>query len=329
MKVSHLLLSISVLFTPFIQSCGQQKNTDSAAVEEAFELLIHDKNFNQELALEEEDQFNGENHPYRQIFGDIDGDGHSDVLLRFTIEGRGGGNNWDAHYALFLYKNISWQYHSQIDAGSQKSERIIQFTEINEGKIIGHLVSNDDNTSTQIPVEFIFKNNQLINIYTRLHKDTFSIYPYMYVNKVFTNEFLEIPIYGNLKQYQNLLEKGTIKNPEEQPECGRIIEDGIYSELHYPQIIFELNNQKEAAMQTLILQGSNYRLNTNLGTLTENTSFKEISELFSNSENELIIRNNEDDKILIIPDGEDSDNEIHLHFDKNDLLHSLVFFVPC
>ncbi len=38
------------------------------------------------------------------VYGDVDGDGAKDAVVRYTLEGAGGGNSWGQNLAVFLNK---------------------------------------------------------------------------------------------------------------------------------------------------------------------------------------------------------------------------------
>jgi hypothetical protein len=200
--------------------------------------LKQDKKFQQSLAMEYEDQFNGEGHPQRLLFGDMNGDGFADALLRFTVEGRGGGNNWDAHYAVFLNKENQWKYSTQLDASVFADDRVFEIHKIENAVIKGNWVGGRDEGLTPYAAEYILKNGQIINIFTALHQTESVEREYLNIETILTSEHTAIPLTGNLEIYERLLGKGKIAIPEEQPECDTYYDEGTIRYLDYPSLHF-------------------------------------------------------------------------------------------
>ncbi len=336
------ILLISGLFGTML-SCGQNHpksgnilqnsdtvitTNDSLAVEEAFELLKQNADFQQSLAMEYEDQFNGEGHPKRMIFGDINGDGLKDALLRFTVEGRGGGNNWDAHYAVFLSKENQWKYSTQLDASIFADDRVLEIQKIENAVIKGNWVGDSDESLTPYAAEYIFKNDQIINTFTALHQTESVEREYLYIETILTPEHTAIPLTANLKSYEQLLGKGKIANPEEQPDCGTYFEEGFIRHLDYPSLHFELNEKNEAVLISLKLK-TGFRLQTDKGTLNEHTTLENLKSIFKKNDSYMILDEEKNFTIFAIPDGVQSDNQWRFTFDNSGKLISASLFIPC
>jgi len=302
---------------------------DSAALIQAFEQLKTDTRFLSDVALEDEKVFSWNDDGRKIIRGDLNGDGAIDALVFFTIEGRGGGNNADTHYALFLNENDQWNYQTQLDAGGNWAERLTMLDEIKDGKITGNRVGNGNESLPNIPVEFIFKNNALVNTYTALHGTGTGEGIYLRVYEIQTPEDVSVLLTAPLKNYQQLLGEGKLITPSDPPECGTHFDEGTYSELHYPNLLIELNNHTDGACQTVTLKGSGYKLQTDHGTLTEKTTLSELKNALRMNDSEWLDEEEDGSKTVIVPDGEYSDDQIHLLFDKNEELVSVTFFVPC
>ena len=302
---------------------------DSIAIMMAFKNAKSEKKFIKDLGLENEDHFRW-NDDLIQIFrGDLDGNSSEDALLFFSIEGRDGGNNWDAHYALFINQNNQWKYISQINAGGDFAEYILFLNKIESGKITGNYLSNKDESLPEIPVEYVFRNGALINIYTGLHKTSNEEREYLSITEIRTTENVSIPLLGTLKEYQKLLGKGKISRPKEQPECGTYFDEGIISYLEYPKLKFEVNDKNRAAWITVEMPNSGIRVQTDKGTITEKTTLEELKSIFYKTDSWDITEMDRETQVFIIPDGMESDNQLHIIFDKNGKLISLSLFVMC
>jgi hypothetical protein len=324
-------------------SCGQNNNSaqnadatetseivenDSAAIMQTFEKLKTDKKFLKDVGLENEKTYSWNDDMVKIISGDLDNDGTADALVGFTVEGRGGGNNYDMHYAILLQKNNQYQYQNQFDANAGSPELFYGLKKIENGIIKGAIMGNNDD-DYEIPVEFIFKNNELVNTFTTLHKTETAEREYISVSEILTPENVSVPLTTTLKEYQQLLGKGTITEPDLTVECGTYFDEGEYRELRYPNLIFELNDQKKAAFQTLTFKNSGYKLQTDKGTITEKTTLKELQSVLYKTDSWWMYEEEDGGKTLAAPDGEESDNQLKFHFDKNGNLMSVKLFIPC
>lgn len=297
---------------------------DSIAVEAAFELLKKNADFQQSLAMEYEDQFNGEGHPQRMVFGDINSDGLTDALLRFTVEGRGGGNNSDAHYAVFLSEENQWKYNTHFEASIFADDRFLAIDKIENGIIKGNWMGEMDKSLTPYAAEYIFKNNQIINTFTALHQTEM----FLSIDAILTSDYIIIPLTGNLKTYEQLLGKGQIVTPSEQPECGSYFEEGTISYLEYSNLQFELNDENEAVVISLKFKNG-LKLQTDKGTINEDTKMEDLKGVFQQNDSYMILDEDKNFTLFSIPDGAESDNQWRFTFDKKGNLISLSLFIPC
>jgi len=137
---------------------------DSNAVLTAFKRTAKTERFIKELGVK------GNGGPDASVFdserpiliGDLNGDHLEDALMPFSIEGRGGGNNWDAHYAVFINKGGKLEYQYSFSRGGDLGETQIDFINIKDGIIHGMEVpgihsSEVDSTS----VNYIYRKKDL------------------------------------------------------------------------------------------------------------------------------------------------------------------------
>lgn len=307
---------------------SEKPATDSIAIMQAFEKLKADKKFLKDLALENEKIFSWNDNMVKIISGDLDNDGTSDALVSFSVEGRGGGNNYDMHYAVFLNKNNQYQYQNQFDANAGSPELFYWFKAIENGIIKGAIMSNS-NDKYGVPVEFIYKNRSLINTFTALHKTETAEREYISVSEILTPENISVPFTATLKEYQKLLGNGKIAEHKGSIDCGTYFDEGEYNELQYPNLIFELSDKKKAAFQTLIFKNSNFKLQTDKGTVTGKTTLKELQNILYKSDSWWTFEEEDGGKTLAAPDGEESDNQLKFHFDKAGNIVSVTLFIPC
>lgn len=347
MNKTALFTVLTAAFLLLITSCGQSASktgtvnnaqdnlhiqtapaTDSIVLMQAFEQLKTDKKFLKDLALENEKIFSWNDNMVKIISGDLNGNGIPDALLGFTVEGRAGGNNHDLHYAVFLKENNGWAYQGQFDGNAGSPELFYGFKAIENGVIKG-AISDNKNEAYEVPVEFIFKNKTLINIFTELHRTETGEREYISVSEILSPENVSVPLMTTLKECQKLLGKGTITEPQETIDCGTYFDEGEYRELQYPNLIFEVNNLKKAAFQTLKIKNSNFKLQTDKGTITEKTTLKELQNMLHKNDSWWINDEEDGGKTLAVPDGEESDNQLRFHFDKNGNIVSVRLFIPC
>lgn len=138
-----------------------QASLDSIALEKAFELLKTNPTFLKELGLENEKGFWWNDDFRNIIIGDLNGDGVADALFLIMIEDIGIKGNWNMHYAVFLNENNKWEYKSQLDAGGKRIAHILSITQIENEKIIGIWLAEDESVEG-VPASFIFKNGSVI-----------------------------------------------------------------------------------------------------------------------------------------------------------------------
>lgn len=332
-------LSLSALL--LMLACGQSQsqtantssknsaNNDSISLMQTFQHLKTDKQFLKDLALENEKVFSWNDNMVKPLFGDLDKDGVDDALIAFIVEGRGGSNSYDMHYAILLSKNNDWKYQGQFDNNAGAPELFYWFTEIKNGIIQGAIMNNEDEAYS-VPAEFIYKNKSLINTFTALHKTDFEEREYISISEIMTPENVAVPLTATLSEYQKLLGKGKVSEPDLSVECGTYFGEGEYRELQYEHLIFEVNDMKKAAFRTLIFTDGNFKLQTNKGSITANTTLKELQNVLQANDS-WQIEDEEDGsgKTLSIPDGIESDNQLIFHFDAKGKIESVTLDIPC
>lgn len=144
---------------------------DTTAVLTAFKKITKTDLFIKELGIESNDQdglggsvFDSE-RPI--LIGDLNGDHLDDAIMPFSIEGRGGGNNWDAHYAIFINNGGVLQYKYSFDRGGDLAETQTDFKSIKNGVIKGMEVPGfhfPEGKST--PVEYMYRSTELSELLT-------------------------------------------------------------------------------------------------------------------------------------------------------------------
>ena len=152
---------LALFFSSTFAVAQTDAEKDSLAVLQAFEKLKTNRAFLKELALIKEKHYQFSDFILKPILGDLNHDETVDALLVFSIENRGGGNNYDIHYAVFMQENKKWNYVSLFDAGTDKSEYFIGFQSIESGIIRGVKLQEDDE-STGKPVAYILKDKEII-----------------------------------------------------------------------------------------------------------------------------------------------------------------------
>ena len=349
MNRTFLLTVISPLIALFTFSCGHSNpstleqaerldtiseiiNTspnDSIAIMHAFETVKSDKKFIKSLGWDAEDEFHWNDDLIKIFRGDLDGDGSEDALVFFIIEGGDLGNNWYAHYAAFLNQDNQWNYVAQIKVGGNWNERFLLVEQIKNGKISGNSVGNKDESLPEIPEEYILKNGAILNTFTGLHKEENDEREYLSIDEMLTPENISIPILGTLKEYQKLLGNGKITTPEEQPECGTYFDEGPVRYLEFANLKFELTLENKAAWITVEMPNSGIRVQTDKGTITEKTTLEELKAIFYRTDSWFTTEMEEETQLFVIPDGMESDNQLHILFDKNGKLLSVSLFVMC
>ncbi len=303
--------------------------TDSVAIIQEFEKLKAEKRFLKELGLENEKHYSWNDDFKKIIPGDLDGDGIADALLALVIEGRGGGNNSDIHYAAFLKKENNWIYQNQFDANAGSPDLFYGFTAIKNGIIRGAIMDNYDD-AYEVPVEFIFKNKEFINTYTALHKTDNEEREYLKIENIITPTGKIMPPTGTLQTYEQALGKGKFSTPKQQPECGTYFEEGTYSEwLYEHNLRLELSDNKKAAWRSLFMRGTDYKVNTDKGTITANTTVEELKNIFFKEDSWKIADGENGGKVFLIPDAPESDNQLQISFNSEGKLLSVYLFIPC
>lgn len=144
---------------------------DTTAVLAAFKKITKTDLFIKELGIES----NEEDGPGGSVFdserpiliGDLNDDHLDDAIMPFSIEGRGGGNNWDAHYAIFINNGGVLQYKYSFDRGGDLAETQTDFKSIKNGVIKGMEVPGfhfPEGKST--PVDYMYRKTELSELLT-------------------------------------------------------------------------------------------------------------------------------------------------------------------
>lgn len=314
-----------------LDTTSQALNTssnDSIAIVKAFNTSKNNKDFIRSLGYFDEPQLEFTDTIIKILRGDLDGDGSEDALVLFSIEGGDLGNHWQTHYAAFLNHDNQWKFISQLSAGNDFSPRYVNVEKIKNGKITGYLEDNKEVGLSKIPVEYILKNGEIINTFTALHKEDEDEREFLAIDEILTAENISIPILATLKQYQTLLGKGKIVEPEEQPECGTYFY-GYISYLEYPDFKFEFVTEKEAAWVNVKMPNNGIRVQTDKGTIDEKTTLEELKSIFYKTDSWFTTEMEDETEVFVIPDGMESDNQLHILFDKNGKLLSVSLFVMC
>lgn len=137
---------------------------DTAAVLNAFKKTIKTAPFMKELDFNSQDGLSGSVFDSERpiLIGDLNGDHLDDAIMPFSIEGRQGGNNWDAHYAIFINSGGRLTYRYSFSRGGDLAETQIDFKSIQDGVIKGMEVPGFHSEGGEnIPVNYIYKNTGL------------------------------------------------------------------------------------------------------------------------------------------------------------------------
>lgn len=99
------------------------------------------------------------------VKGDINHDGIADALVPFTVEGRGGGNNWDMHYAVFIGGRKGFHLIGVFDSGGDWADRVTVFKKIKNDVIYAaEDPPNGDPAKASVPSKYILKGRQLVKL---------------------------------------------------------------------------------------------------------------------------------------------------------------------
>ncbi len=302
------------------------QDDDNTAIKQSFEKLKSNPQFLKDLGLDDEDEFRwGDDFMYKVFRGDVDGNGTSDALIAFTIENRGGGNNYDFHYAALLNQNGQWNYAGVMDASLLDEDLIFEVESIENTAIKGQWVGNKDESILPFKADYVVRNGAFVNIYTALHQTKSNQKEGMIVYGFTTKDFQSIPITASLKDYEKLLGKGKVNTPQDQPECGTYWDEGTTRYLDYQYFTFELNDENIAGWMETKPQGSGLILQTNFGTITENITIAEFNQFFKDIKR---WSEREDGSIAFyLP--EKYDNATIFTFDKNGKLVLIGYWIGC
>ncbi|MDV7695521.1 hypothetical protein N6B72_01190 [Chryseobacterium soli] len=141
---------------------------DTIAVLNAFKKTVTTDQFIKELGIEADGLGGSIFDSERPILiGDLNGDHQDDAIMPFSIEGRQGGNNWDAHYAIFINNNGVLEYKYSFDRGGDLAERQINFKSIKNGIIKGMEVPGfHSEEGNNTPVEYLYRTTDLSEVAT-------------------------------------------------------------------------------------------------------------------------------------------------------------------
>lgn len=308
---------------------------DTLALSTAFEDLKRNQNFIQEMLLDDGYAEIGEIVDER-IFGDLNNDGITDVLISYIVHNRGGGNNWTTHYAIFLgQEENKWDYSGLFNCGGSSSEYNVVLNKVDNGEISGYNTPhrNSDYRDRDVPVKYIYQDGDLVKTFMKLHKAEDSYSDYLYIEEIQTSNNQRIPIIGSLAEFHRTLGEKDSEYPEEEPEeCGLYYAyEDLAGFVYYPFMTLEINKTNEAAVVFIDLKGSGYKIQTNKGTITEKTHLNEILSIFGD---QIEINYSDSDKNRIIdlriPIEKNSQNVWILFFSKDtDTLDSVALLMAC
>lgn len=304
-------------------------------VEDAFNRLKSDSSFISSFGFEIYEPTQTEFHETLDrtdapiLFGDLNGDGISDAIAPFMIEGWGGGNNWTFHYAVFIHVDGQWIYQSYYSAGGSRSEELFEIEGIENGVVKGHLTNQEQYDVPDISMELVYHNGVLNDSFIALHKDYGRQQEYLGIYEILMPDKTVISIRSTLDECQQLLGKGNLVIPEDQPECGKQFDADEYRELRYPNLMFEVSNTGEIACSEIMMKGSDFKVQSTNGTITEETTLNSLMALFNDNGHWWVNEEEDGTKMLIIPEYPGYDNQWHLYFDADGKIDAIRFFVPC
>ncbi len=141
------------------------RTIDTTEVLASFKRTVKTDRFIKELQINGKDNSDGVIFDSERpiLIGDLNGDHLDDAIMPFSIEGRGGGNNWDAHYAVFINKEGKLVYKSSFSRGGDLAERQIQFMSIKNGVIKGMEVPGFKfPEGDSVSVNYVYRKGELI-----------------------------------------------------------------------------------------------------------------------------------------------------------------------
>ncbi len=99
------------------------------------------------------------------VYGDVNGDGKSDVVVLYFVEGCGGGMNWAQGLVVFLRKGKSIQFAAEANAGA-KGIRASELKSISGGSINLDTMSYRPDDGACCPsgpgkTKYVFSNGKL------------------------------------------------------------------------------------------------------------------------------------------------------------------------
>lgn len=334
-KAEHKLTQVFVAEEPnLIEATGI--SLDTLELSKAFENLRHDPKFIKKMLLDDGFAEMGEIDEER-LFGDLNGDGISDAIIPYMVNNRGGGNNWTIHYAIFLGEGESkWNYVGTFHSGGSASEYYVVLNKIDNGNISGYHTQyrNSDYRDKDFPATYIYQNGDLVKTFLKLNNAEYFNGDVFYIETIQTSNNQNIPTVGAFKDYQNILGEKDVEWPEEEPEeCGPYYDyEDFAGFVYYPFLTMEINRSNEAAVVSIDLKGSDYKIQTNKGTITEKTHLNEILSIFGD-QMEINRSDNDVNKILDlrIPIERYNTKDVWiLSFnDEDNTLESIFLFIGC
>lgn len=343
MKRGYYYFLLITLFV-FLTNCSQQDSeqtsltgngetkttaelssgNDSLSIMKAFQNVEADKEFRAKLALDDDDHASIYKDNMQIIRGDLDGDGRPDALVSFSVEGRGGGNNADFHYAIFLNKEEQWQFSGVADMGGSMNNYYFDLKSVQNGIVIGEATPVGDGGLPLYRTEYKYVNGTLVNTYEELHDDLTGG-NFMTVNGFLTGGYKNIPARGTLSELQRLSGNGKVVDKGSAP-CGTLFDDGSYRYYENKYFTFEISSEDEVAFKQIDLKGNNIIIYTDKGTLNKDTRLDEVRKCFDDS----VIVEHEGKRVLLqVFAGEGIDDLLQLYFGKGGRLESVIYFVQC
>jgi hypothetical protein len=109
--------------------------TVGVSAQTAKEKLNAKSAINKEIKKSEKTRDAEEEPPYEIVFGDLDGDGDTDVVVLYNLVGFGGGMDWDQTLAVFLNKKGVFSFIDRKIVGGKYEWRGVKLINIKNGLI--------------------------------------------------------------------------------------------------------------------------------------------------------------------------------------------------
>lgn len=275
-KLKWIVLLITGLFLS--TNLFAQTNSDAVAVFNTFEKLKKDRDFLDEtLDYDPDGGFELKSNLADVLILDWDGDGKNEGILVYRYE-----TSYNRKYYLSVFENKKgkWKFQDHIYVGQDFKLVATEKNITSKGYTISGKAQLF-NGQQMLVVLYNYQDGEISNIYTTLHKKPKNDDgEFIQVFDVITEDLKFAPFISDLKDIEKTF--GKAESVKSLKKCKSIFKTNTSQELYYHNFQLEKDEEDFTYITRIHMSLPGISIQTDKGTITKETTLKELENLFHN-----------------------------------------------